>query len=88
MSREFDGMDLFDNIQDAGLRNENRAKVMANVTELSSTSGGITDKGLAFLTGYYGLIPEDERAAVFTMYLDNLRFRGIDASVVARQAAY
>lgn len=86
MSREFDGMDLFDSIQDPGLRNENRAKVMANVTELSSNKKGITGKGLQFLTGYFELIPREERAAVFTMYLDHLKFRGISPELVVQQA--
>lgn len=86
MSREFDGMDLFDDYKDPFLRDENRAKVMANVTELSTNAKGITRKGLVFLSGYFELIPREERGAVFKSYLSHLRARGLDAELVIQQA--
>jgi hypothetical protein len=83
---EFMGYGLFNDIEDEQLRTRNRAVAMGNITERFLTNAGITVEGHNMLTGYFGQVPEGERAAVFTSYIEHLPLVGIDVELVKQVA--
>jgi hypothetical protein len=67
-----DEYSTFDDIEDATLRNRNRAVVMNNMLEFNSRDGKVTDKGRMMLQNYFDMIPLSERYEVMTN-LEELR---------------
>lgn len=76
-ANEYKGFGLFNDIEDAELRNRNRAVVLANLAEDNmSKDGRISPKGAGLVMGYFNAIPEAERANVFERFKTNLNERG------------
>lgn len=75
---DFKGFGLFNDIDDAALRNRNRAVVLANLAEDNTDrkSHRVSQKGVALILGYFMQLPEDERKDVHDRFSDNMRQRG------------
>jgi hypothetical protein len=85
-NNEYQGYGLFNDIEDAKLRTRNRAVILANITENNIKNGRVNDRGRDLLSGYFGLVPSEERADVFVEYLSHCDRLGIDTSVVYEAA--
>lgn len=73
---EFKGYTLFNDIDDAALRNRNRAVIMANIAEFHTKGKKITPKGASILVGYFNAVPKDERLTVHEQFAQNMKERG------------
>ena len=60
---DYKGYSLFNDIEDAALRNRNRAVIMANILEQNTKDKKITPKGASLILGYFSAINPNERAA-------------------------
>jgi hypothetical protein len=73
---DFKGYSLFNDIEDATLRNRNRAVILANIAETYTKQNKITPKGASLMVGYFESIPKDERKTVHQQFLVNMVERG------------
>ncbi|MNX05479.1 hypothetical protein D3C86_350930 [compost metagenome] len=76
MTNAFQGFNLFNDIEDKILRIRNRAVVLSNIYEDNSKDGKINGKGAAIMLGYFGRIPEAERAMVQDKFIEDMKLRG------------
>ena len=70
---EFMGYSVFLDQEDRELRTRNQAQVLGNITEFNINAEGVTDRGFQLLTGYFGLIPADDRAIVYVKFIEYIR---------------
>lgn len=63
---EYNGYDLFMDVEDAELQARNRAMVLWNMFEENSKNGRANARGLTSMLGYIKNVPEDERAAAIS----------------------
>lgn len=75
-ANDFKGYSLFNDIEDAALRNRNRAVIMANIAEHNTKGNKITPKGASILIGYFNAIPKDEKLTVHEQFSKNMKERG------------
>lgn len=72
----FKGFSLFNDIDDAELRNRNRAVVLCNIAEDNTRNKLINAKGASLILGYFGLVPPDEREEVKARFTKGMLERG------------
>lgn len=72
----FKGFSLFNDIEDAELRNRNRAVVLANIACDNMKSKLISSKGSGLVLGYFGLVPVEERDNVQERFKVEMTNRG------------
>jgi hypothetical protein len=75
-NNDFKGFSLFNDIEDYVLRVRNRAVTLANMAEDNSEKGLINVKGVAYILGYFKMVPEDEREDVQTKFKSTMAERG------------
>jgi hypothetical protein len=61
---EYKGYSLFNDVDDAELRDRNRAVIMANIVEQYTKNKKMTPKGAGLVLGYFNALPEAERKEV------------------------
>jgi len=64
-TRQFNGYSLFDDIEEAFLRNQNRAQVLYNMLD-SATWKENNAKDTAELIQYMDLVPDEDKADVYS----------------------
>ena len=71
---------LFNDVEDTKLRNNNRAAIMANIFEDNILQGKrvTSAKGGAYIMSYFMLIPKVDRGSVCKLYRDMMSKRGFD----------
>lgn len=73
---EFKGFSLFNDIEDAELRNRNRAVVMANIAKDHNRNGLINAAGAALIIGYFDRVPQVDRGSVLKTYVQRMYEEG------------
>lgn len=65
-NNEYFGYTLFNDVEDFALRARNRAMSLKNIMEdHQNEKGQLTAKAAMLTTGYFNLVPEGERKAVY-----------------------
>jgi hypothetical protein len=72
----YKGFALFNDIEDAELRNRNRGVVLANIAQDNMNGDVINAKGAMLVLGYFNQVPEYERSKVKKNFVDNMLSRG------------
>jgi hypothetical protein len=72
----FKGFSLFNDIEDAELRNRNRAVILCNIASDNTRNKLISAKGGSLILGYFGLIPPEERDVVQNKFKKEMELRG------------
>lgn len=72
----YKGFALFDDVEDAVLRTNNRARVLTNIAEDHTKNSRITPKGAGLILGYFAQIPGDERLAVQQRFTELMKQSG------------
>ena len=73
----YQGMPLFENVEDRSIQVNNRAAVMANTMEEHSNKGKVSPRGLSLILGYFNELPVFDRAAVNEAFKQLLIERGL-----------
>lgn len=74
---EFKGYSLFNDIEDAALRDRNRAVVMANIVEDHvQPDSTISPRATLLILGYFNRVPEEQRREVMDLFRAEVRRRG------------
>lgn len=77
MQNEFKGFSLFNDVEDADLRSNNRARVLANMAEdHTNKEKRISPKGAALILGYFNLIPKEDRNTTKDKFASEMLNRG------------
>lgn len=76
INNDFKGFSLFNDIEDYVLRVRNRAVILTNMAEDNSEKGLINVKGVAYILGYFKMVPEDEREDVKSKFKSTMEERG------------
>lgn len=76
MRNEIKGYSLFNDIEDAGLRNRNRYVVLANMAEAHTKQKKITEKGTYLILSYFNEIPEADKKPVYDGFKQEMKERG------------
>ncbi len=82
MQKTYKGFELFNDIDDAALKAQNRSAVLSNIYEDNVVDGKITPKGATILLGYFSAIPEAERPPVYESFIIEMGKRGFEISNV------
>lgn len=69
------GFDLFNDIEDVGLKAHNRAAIMSNICEAHTKKGKITPGGAGLAIGYFNSIPVEERKTTFDKFMTTMAGR-------------
>ena len=72
----YNGFNLFNDIDDLELRSRNRAVVLANLFQDNSKDAKTTPKGAHLILGYFNQIPEGERKVVKEKFVVAMKERG------------
>ena len=64
---EYEGYDLFNDVEDIQLKTRNRAICMWNIFQSGSKGGKVHKGTTATMFGYFTSIPSDERADVLSL---------------------
>lgn len=72
----YKGFALFNDIEDAELRDRNRAIVMANMAQDHSKNNLITPNGAGLILGYWNAIPKEQRGNAMPKFLEQMKARG------------
>lgn len=75
-NNEYKTISLFNDIEDAQLRNRNRAVILTNELERGFVKGKLTAKAAAFIMGYFSNIPEEDRREVKDKFVQFASDRG------------
>lgn len=70
------GFELFNDVEETNLRNQNRAVVLSNISEDHSKNRLITPKGMALILGYFNEVPMEDRLDVKDRYANEMRLKG------------
>lgn len=73
---EYKGYSLFKDVEDAELRNRNRAVVMSNIADFNIKKRKMTTRGAALLAGYFKEIPDAEKKIVLEKFEQTMKERG------------
>jgi len=73
---EYLGYTLFNDIEDAALRNRNRGVVMTNIAEFNIKEKKISPKGAGMIIGYMREIPAHDKKAVLKEFTIHMKQRG------------
>lgn len=76
---EFNGLNLFNDVEDVFLKTRNRAVVMFNIFDDNHKEGKLSSRHTAELVGYFRQIPEMERKEAYDKFQEMLRERGMVA---------
>lgn len=76
VKNEVNGYSLFNDIDDAELRDRNRAVVMANMCEQNTRNKKVSPKGMALVIGYFHAIAKEQRAKVMVNFETFMGERG------------
>lgn len=78
MQNEFKGFSLFNDVEDAELRAQNRGRVMANMAEdhTEKNKKRITPKGASLILNYFNLIIDKDRNAAKDKFKTEMEARG------------
>lgn len=78
MQKEFKGFSLFNDVEDAELRAQNRGRVMTNMAEdnTEKTRKRISPKGASLILNYFNLIPERDRSQAKDCFVKEMTNRG------------
>jgi hypothetical protein len=68
----YQGYELFNDVEDAELRANNRAACLRNIFQAKGKAGKVGTAGLATMLGYLKLVPEQERGAVIALMGEKL----------------
>ena len=74
--KDYNGYSLF-NESPEDTRHNNRANIMANITEDHQDRGRVSRQGMGLILGYFGKIPQHERGLALTAYREELTKRGV-----------
>lgn len=80
MQNEFQGHSLFNDVENAVLKSENRAQVLLNMYEMSVIDPSLQAQGAALMVGYFNCIPPHERGPVYGLFQEKLLKRGWTAN--------
>ncbi len=78
MKNEIRGYSLFNDIEDAALRNRNRYVVLSNMAEAHTKHKKITEKGTFLILSYYHAVPEEDKKEVYDGFKAEMKRRGYD----------
>jgi hypothetical protein len=73
---DYKGFSLFNDIENAELRNRNRAVVLANIAADNTKNRIIHAKGAALILGYFKEVPEHDREDVKERFKENMKEQG------------
>ena len=73
---QYKGFDLFHDIEDALLRNRNRAVVLANIAEDNSRNRKVSPGGAGLIIGYFNNVPNEDKRDVKDMFTKFMAERG------------
>lgn len=76
MKNEIRGISLFNDIDDANLRNRNRYVVLANTAEAHTKQNKITEKGTFIILSYFNAVPEADKKSVYDGFKAEMERRG------------
>lgn len=76
MRNDVKGLSLFNDIDDASLRNRNRYVVLANTAEAHTKQNKITEKGTLIILSYFNAIPEVDKKEVYDGFKAEMLRRG------------
>ncbi len=72
----YKGFELFTDIEDSHLRNDNRAKVLVNIAEDHTKERKISPKGASLILGYFQEVPEHDRKNVRDGFETKMKQKG------------
>lgn len=72
----YKGFELFKDIEDAVLRNRNRAVVLANIAQDHTKNNKVSVKGASLILGYFNNIPGFDRDSVKDNFQSEMQSRG------------
>lgn len=76
MTEEFKGFSLFNDIEDAELRNRNRGVVLANIATNHSKKGKVSPGAAGLILGYFDKVPGEDRGSVTQYFQSFMAERG------------
>ncbi len=74
--QDYKGFYLFNDIEDASLRNRNRATTLANIAEDNTKNRLISPKGASLILGYFGAVPDADKPSVSERFKQSMTQRG------------
>lgn len=72
----YNGFELFNDIEDAALRTRNRAVVLTNLYVDHQKEGKLSPTAAARILKYFSLVPEGERQMVQDAFVEQMKQRG------------
>ncbi len=75
--KEYNGHPLFTDTEDRTIRNQNRGRLMANITEDYQEDNRVSRQGMGLLLGYFSKVPLEDRGLVLDVYREELTARNI-----------
>jgi hypothetical protein len=72
----YNGFELFNDIEDAALRTRNRAVVLTNLYDDHQKEGKLSPPAAARILQYFAQVPEGERAMVQDAFVEHMAQRG------------
>lgn len=72
----FKGFALFNDVEDAELRNRNRAVVLTNIAVNHSKNGLVTPGAAGLMLGYFAKVAAEDRASVQEKFIERMRQEG------------
>ncbi len=75
-NNEYRGTSLFNDIEDAALRNRNRAVILTNTLEDGFKNGKVQPRAAMFIMGYFNEIPQEDRQEVNDKFIEFAKERG------------
>ena len=74
----FKGFGLFNDVEDAQLQAQNRARMLINIFLDHSKNGRVNIKGAALSTGYMNAVPQGQRRLVIEKFIEGMKKEGFD----------
>lgn len=75
-NNEYRGTSLFNDIDDAALRNRNRAVILTNTLESGFKDGGVQPRAALFIMEYFSKIPIEDKQEVNDRFIEFAKERG------------
>jgi hypothetical protein len=86
LSNEYRGFSLFNDIEDVGLRNRNRAVILTNIATNHSKNRKISPGGGGLMLGYFNSIPVTDRHDVTERFVQRMKEEGFHLTVETKHA--
>ena len=76
MKNEYKSYSLFNDVEDAELRNRNRAVVLANIAQDSTKNRLISPGGAGTILGYFNQLSNEDKPLVQELFVKRMKEQG------------